>query len=417
MLALPTYRAPPCRTFIPILADFYSTLPEPRPPLLLVPSDSEQEVYDRHLDLLPIGSFALAFQTTAEQELSELCQVDDIPALVVIKDSKIATSRGADKVVSDPQGYPWPVISMAEAFEEDDKSMCVLFEEKAGPAEVDAFRQLAMEKMGGTWSFVKVGKTTAANNESTSTEAGVPLPEPEQPTEEDEAITSLRSFLTRQYCLALAHSSKLIAISGDRRSAWGFGWTGGEQGDAELTVAEASSWLEEIDQGGVTGVPPRSLSDDDSAEDSDEDDDDGYWDEEEDTEEYDSEDEADLEQLHSQLQMLMAQMGGAAGLDREQQLRNLLSMLSPGSMGGAGGVDLEELMGGMRAARIEEVCDEDEEVEAESDEEAEGNWVSESEGTDDEEEEEGPQLGKERLEDLKGGDEDNDDPKGKRPIR
>lgn len=317
---------------------------------------------------MPTGSYSLGFARPVEAELAETLGIDDIPSLVLLKNGKLHLRDAEGKILSHPQDYPWPTISMVEAFAEEDMAVCILFDERSGPAEIEAFVALATERMGSDWKFVRIAKEPGDLTRETDPSEAAEAPDTDASKEEEfHAVRSVLSFLTRQYSHALANSTKVVAIAGDRRHAWAFGWDGGNPGEAEITKEGLANWLDSIDAGKAVAVPARSLSE--TSDSYEEDEDDSDW-EEEDTEEYDSEAEGDMQELHAQLEMLMAQMGGASG-DREQQLRGLLSMLSPGSMGGAGGAGIEELLSGMRAANIAEVDEEDI---------GEEEWADEEEG-------------------------------------
>ena len=338
---------------------------------------------------VPHGTYAIGFDSPVEQELSNNYSIEDIPALVLLKDGKVATTRASERVTKDPENYPGATIPMASAFDEDEVPICVLFEESCSAAETEAFVELAKERICGDWKFVRVAKDAGLSAKIPSDsddEASPGTTEPTETSDEDEAIASLRSFLTRQYTRALSHETKMVAVSGSRRQAWGFGWDGAEKGTAEITLESAGAWLDGIDSGDVGGVPARTLSD--SEEESGEDDNDSDW-EEEDTDE----EEDDEEAFNATLEMLLGGMEG----DRKgqlRQLRQLLAMLEPGSsMGGAGGgLGVEDLLSGMRAANIEEVGSDEEglcmdevqggQLEREQIAELKGSSASESEGRD-----------------------------------
>jgi hypothetical protein len=378
-------RAPPCRSFFPLLCSFLSSQTNP-PPVLLLPSDTSPEEYSHHLKLAPYGSYTVGFESGAESELSNIFEIEDVPSLVLLKGGKVVTTNATARLTTEPESYPWPTISMVEAFSTDDSPICVLFEESCSQGECEAFTEFAREKMGGDWKFVRVRKDAGlsaqigeqANEEPIATET----------SEEDEAVASLRHFLTRTYDAALSSRAKIVAVSGSRRQAWGFGWSGDEEGREEVTVEGAGAWLNGIEKGTVKEVTATTLSDSEESG-SEEDDNDSDWEEDDSDAEYsDEEDEEDEEAINAQLEMLM----GMAGGDREAQLRGLIAVL--GSEAG-GAVGMEELLSGMRAARIEEIGDQEEEEQLSQEQigELQGSSTSASEGE---------EKGKVDADDVKG---------------
>ncbi|KAF6029087.1 NXN [Bugula neritina] len=110
---------PPCKKFTPVLAEFYKKRKESDKgkdfDIIFVSSDSDEASFTEYYKDMPW--LALKFsEREAKANLSKKHGVRGIPTLVIIDGETGATitAKGREKVMSDPDGFPWPPLTFSD---------------------------------------------------------------------------------------------------------------------------------------------------------------------------------------------------------------------------------------------------------------------------------------------------------------
>ncbi|XP_067929799.1 nucleoredoxin-like [Watersipora subatra] len=112
---------PPCRRFTPMLIEFYNKLKKGDKgkgvEFIFISSDSDEKAFNDYYKDMPW--LALQFdQRDLKAQISKKHGVRGIPTLVIVngETGDTITTKGRDKVMSEPDGFPWPPKSFAELF-------------------------------------------------------------------------------------------------------------------------------------------------------------------------------------------------------------------------------------------------------------------------------------------------------------
>lgn len=131
----------PCRSFTPKLAEWYTAQTGPggklrgKVDIVFVSNDRDTATFDEYRKTMPWKSFVLSGNEAVKRSLSSLCKVEGIPSLVFIdKTGAILTRSGREKILTEPEGFPWPApacVGIDESVESiNEVATAVLFTDK-----------------------------------------------------------------------------------------------------------------------------------------------------------------------------------------------------------------------------------------------------------------------------------------------
>jgi nucleoredoxin len=147
---------PPCRQFTPMLAAWYNAQREKGADLevVFVSGDRSEADFNEYLGEMPWTAIPLSNKKLIGR-LNEAFQVRGIPALVFVDaEGNVVARDGRAKVMSDPEGFPWPPkpvedITDALASINDIKTVVLFLDKLTDPAAAvavsEAFEAVATE--------------------------------------------------------------------------------------------------------------------------------------------------------------------------------------------------------------------------------------------------------------------------------